>query len=259
MGHRLRNSLALLSFIVLASFGHAAFAQRGMTGTFITTNDYPDKWMWVTVYESTVFSRSIVETGCVAPRGTMNFVRPRGGGYPLGAKHYIRAEVTGRNCAHPKHCDTTITAYPSLGGEALHLIPNGNNCFWEAKKSGLKSEPPNLQAGAGGAGRMLMRNGQDLAMWVTMIDETAMRRPEDVCIPAGRERAWDIRYGGAYFVRARVATTPECRPMARGRDEVQCITAIRLRPSLEGTPPRPRDTELTLRRDQRMCYFESNG
>lgn len=256
MGNRLRSSLALLSFIVLATLGQAAFAQRGMTGTFITTNDYPDKWMWVTVYESTIFSRSIVETGCVAPRGTMNFVRPRGGGYPLGAKHYIRAEVTGRNCSQPKACDTTITAYPSLGGEVLHLIPNGNNCFWEPKKSGLKSEPPNLQAGAGG-GRMLMRNGQDLAVWVSVADDSGRRRPEDFCLAAGRERPWDIRYGGTYFIRARVAATPDCRSSSPGRDEPRhCITAIKLRPSLDGTPPRPRDTEVTLRRDGRSCYWE---
>lgn len=259
MGSRSRNALALLSFIVLASFGHAAFAQRGMSGTFITKNDYPDKWMWVTVYESTVFSRSIVETGCVPPGSTMNFVRPRGGGYPLGAKHYIRAEVTVRNCAHPRHCDTTITAYPSLGGQVLHLIPNGGSCYWEAKNSGLKGEPPKLQAMSPGA-RIVTRNGHELSMWVTVYrnEWDGRKIKESGCVPSGKERAWNADYGRTYYVRAEVTDTPDCRAKANNA-HVRCDTTIQAQPSIEGQPPRRRDTEVTLLRNEANCYWRPDN
>lgn len=108
-----------------------ALKAAGPRGIFITRNNFPSNSMWVTVYESGIFGRTIVETGCVGPRQTGSFARPRRreGGYPLGDKHYIRAEVTkGANCASSVICDTTVGAVPSLGGQTLELQ---TGCYWD--------------------------------------------------------------------------------------------------------------------------------
>lgn len=104
-----RWMVAHAAVLVVLGLAPAATAQRGGTGTFITSNTYGQNPVW-------------------------DFVRPQGGGYPLGAKHYVRAEVTrNANCQQPVVCDTTITAVPSLGSQTLKLYPNGANCFWRAE------------------------------------------------------------------------------------------------------------------------------
>jgi hypothetical protein len=141
------NSYKRFAAVALAS---TALALPGIASahiTLYTTNSYPGKAVWITIYDLGKLRH--LDYGCVAINSQRGWTS---GQYTYGAFYYVRGEVKERSdCGGKTLCDTTIQANPQWVSSidramqkksfSMHtqfgIKQNGSNCYWEILDTGL--------------------------------------------------------------------------------------------------------------------------
>jgi hypothetical protein len=131
-----RGFLGLIGTLCVAAFPAAA---NSFKPTFNTTNKYPDKYVWITIYD--LAKTTHMDYGCVNPSKAREW---SSGAYAYGSYYYIRGEVKAdKDCGGATLCDTTVQAHPldesmygvgggyRIKGVAWTIHKNGDNCYWD--------------------------------------------------------------------------------------------------------------------------------
>ena len=111
--HNTKATVVFLGLLLISSMPASAQTQN------IHVRNNTDKWAWMTAigYVSHWYGGSYdnIAAWCVAPRTFM-----KRGGFSTNVQS-MRAEITERDCAHPRHADLHWTNVPRSTAAEIHL------------------------------------------------------------------------------------------------------------------------------------------